>query len=567
MTNQMKKDKNAPELTRSEKAYICYNILQGENKNIASELELPANHDALQELYLQENITSERIQELNGFDSNYMITNYSKYSKEDTETNPFVYCVHKQYPERFQVKKSNKRGEWKANCKDLLVEAIKIYCTPFKEEYYLKISENQFIYIGNDWEDYLERLYTQLTFEFRAEIPFNTIIKRIQEGRIYEKLEPQRKYILFNDCLLNIETGTTEEKRITRDTIPYAIIEENYKQINTEAQKYVSKLFNRIGDDNNRLISLLCGLFNKKLLGKGAIFNIQKSGMGKTLLLKPLVELGLCANVNHDMLTGNERAGLFRQYYSVIFEEIQDTVINGSAFNALVDNVSMQVQRKYKKDITIKKEYKPVVFINGESLADFRGRTRGTFNRFRFMPQFKEALTEDDYEYIEENLTSVGIEIIRHLMNYIQAVGQETITDNIKQTMKEEKEIFDLKENKLNIIFEYIKESPELPNNSTHCVSKKILREIIKELQSRGEITVDLFNSDNSINRFINKNIIPSLEIDEVIIPEENKRRSIYQNGKWATAVLVECLQLTEKGEAIVTDLSYKLSSLTYKSK
>lgn len=450
-------------------------------------------------------------------------------------------------------------------CKDLLIECVKIYCTPYKEEYYLQINENEYKYIGNDWEQYLEQLYYQLGKDYTLIIPFNTLVKRIKEGRIYEKLEPHRKYILFYDCLLNIETGTTEKIKLTKDTIPYAIIEENYKEINAKANRYVLELFDRINDDNNILISLLYGLFNKKALGKGAVFNIQRSGMGKTLLLKPLVELGLCANVNHDMLTGNERAGLFRQYYSVIFEEIQDTIINGSAFNALVDNVSMQVQRKYKKDITIKKEYKPVVFINGESLADFRGRTRGTFNRFRFMPQFKEALTEDDYEYIEENLTSVGIEIIRHLMNYLQAVGQETITDNIKRSMKEEKEIFELKENKLNIIFEYIKEYPTIPNNSTHCVSKKILTEIIKELQSRGEITVDLFNSDNSIKRFITHNIIPSLEIDEGISLESSKPRSIYTNEKKITARLIECLQLTEKGEAIVTDLGYRIDYLEYR--
>ncbi len=564
MTKNLKKDKNTPKLTRGEKAYVCINILEGEGENIASELELPKNFNALQELYQKEKISSKRIQELNNFDSTYIRTNYSRYNEEQIETNPFIYCVHKQYYNRFLGENSRKKQGWKTNCRDLLIEAIKVYCTPFKEEYYLKISENQFMYIGNDWEEYLERLYSQIDLDLRTEIPFNTLVKRIREGRIYEKLEPHRKYILFNDCILNIETGNIEEKRLTKDIIPYTIINSNYKEIDTTAQKRVLELFDKIGDDKNILVSLLCGLLNKKLLGKGAVFNIQRSGMGKTLLLKPLVELGLCANVNNDMLSGNEREGLFRQYYCIIFEEIQDTVINGSAFNALIDNISMQVQRKYKKDITIKKENKPVVFINGESLADFKGRTKGTFNRFRFMPKFKESLTETDYEYIENNLTSVGIEMIRHLMNYIQSVGTNTITDNIKYSIKQEKEIFNLKENKLTVIFKYIKESPKRSTNPRYCISQKILVELIKELQSRGEITVDLFNSDNSIKRFITYNLIPSLEIDEVILPDKRERKNIYYKGIRQTAVLFECLQLTDKGEAIVTDLGYKLSYLKY---
>lgn len=446
-------------------------------------------------------------------------------------------------------------------CRDLLIESVKLYCTPFKDEYYVK-TEKGYKYIGIDWEEYLEGLYSEIEEKIRNTIPFNTLVKRIREGRIYEKLKPHRRYILFNDCLLDTEEGDTLDIELTEDTIPYAIINENYKDIDTVANKYVLNMFKKITDDDNILISLLCSLFNKKLLGKGAIFNIQKSGTGKTLLLKPLVELGLCANVNHSMLEGNERIGLFKQYYSIIFEEIQDTVINGSSFNALIDNTDMQVQRKYKNSVTVKREHKPVVFINGESLADFRGRTKGTLNRFRFMPQFKESLSKEDYEFIENNLKEVGIEIIRHLMNYIRYVGQETIAENIKRAMKKEKEIFDLKENKNNIIFKYIKQMPDITTKPRYLISKIILIEMIKELQERSIITVDLFNSDSSIRSYINDTLIKALELDYSIVPDDLRKKRIKYKGEWKSARLFTCLQLTEKGQTLITEMGYKLSSL-----
>lgn len=484
-------------------------------------------------------------------------------NNKQQEYNPFLECIKEHniiFDDGLLNNGKKPNLSYKQTCKELFIESVKLYATPYKQEYYIK-KNSQFNYIGVDYEAFLEKMYMQIPFSYRELIPFSSIIGSITKLRIFEKLEPNRDYILFRDCLLNINTGeATTNRTITENTVPYCIIDYNYLDIDKEVQEYIFSLFERI-DTANIIKSLLYGMFNKRVLNKTkAIFNIQASNRGKTLLVTSFTEAGLFRNVNYEMLNGNNKIELFKQYYTVVFEEIQEKVINGSTFNALIDNTSMAVPRKYKEAVTVPKELKPVIYINGESMPNFKGRTKGTFNRFVFIPDFKEALTEDDYYNITANPVAFAVEMLRNILDYVKTVGQDTIKENIEKGKKKETEVIDMKENKVKIVFKYIKEQPGFSFDKTVCLSKAMLVELIKELQTRDIITVDLFNSDTSIRHFINKILMPCMDTD--ITEDETTDKNIYVNNKRKTARLRYILQLTEQGENIMQDLGYSIKSL-----
>ena len=579
----MKKDKK--KFNKKQLAYICYNVKNKENKQLQYELKLLSYDEPYDETKIKNmfnGLSDAEKETLNQYTFDDMIDYKLELDTQEIqethknhetllESNPFMKCIENNHDkfyggllgngEKLEDGRQKINLSWKQTCKELLVESVKIYATPYKKQYYIKTGENGLKYIGTDYESYLEKLYSMIDFEYTTLIPFSSFINNIKNLRIYENLEPNKDYILFNDCLLNIDTGeTTDKSNINTEKVPYAIIDYNYLQEDKEVQEYIFGLFERI-DTDNVMKSLMYGMFNKRVLKKtSAIFNIQKSNTGKTLIVTPFTEIGLFCNVNHEMLKGNDKSELFKQYYTIVFEEIQEKVINGSGFNSLIDDTSMLVQRKYKEAIRVPKELKPVVYINGESMPNFKGRTKGSFNRFVFTPNYKEPLTEKDYRYLHDKAEIVGIEIIRHLINYMKKVSKETIIENIQNAKKTEKEIFELKENKVNIIFEYIQSEPFITSNKIPCITESILIEIIKELQSNGNITVDLFNSDISIRQFIRQILIPSIETN--IDPKETTNKRIKKDGKWKTAELKYILQLTEKGKAIVNDLGYSVSSL-----
>lgn len=558
-------------------AYICYNVYKTENKQLQYDLNLISKNEIYDEskiISMFDGLSDSEKETLNQYDNEYMQEYIMKNSYQDDNENPFMKCINKNKVkfndcllndgEKLENGLPKINLSWKQTCKELLVESVKIYCTPYKKEYYFKTGENELKYIGNNYESYLENLYSKIKSEYTTLIPFSSFISNIKNLRVYEELEPNRDYILFNDCLLNIDTGETLDKSsITVERVPFAIIDYDYLQENKEVQQYIFELFERI-DTDNIMKSLLYGMFNKRVLKKtSAIFNIQKSETGKTLIVTPFTEIGLFRNVSDDMMKGNDKSEFFKQYYAIVFEEIQEKVINGSNFNSLVDNTTITVTRKYKEAIDIPKELKPVVYINGESMPNFKGRTKGSFNRMVFIPFYKEPLTEKDYRYLHDMAIVVSVEMIRHLIKYMKQVSKNVIIDNIQSAKKTEKEIFELKENKIKIVFEYIKQDPLINRDETYCISETIFVEMVKELQERDLITVDLFNSDTSIKQFIRHTIIENMDTD--IEKTETQPKKINKKGeKQKTARLKYVYQLTEKGKELVTDLGYKVSSLRY---
>ena len=564
--------------TKPELAYICYNVKKTEEKQLAYELKLinyseTYDEDKIKEMF--EELTEPEKETLNQYTFEYM-TNYigelnlqkSNEKEKQNKENPFIFCMGYEHHDIFYGGLLN-NGEtnlsWKQTCKELLVESVKIYSTPYKKQYYIKTvdyktGEFGLKYIGEDYETYLEKLYSMTDLRIRSLIPFSSFISTIKNLRVYESLKPNRDYILFNDCLLDVNTGIIlDTSEVSTDKVPYAIIDYDYKNVNHDVQKYIFELFKRI-DTDNIIISLIYGMLNKRVLKKtSAIFNIQKSNTGKTLIVTPFTEMGLFRNVNHEMLKGNDKSELFKQYYTVVFEEIQEKVINGSGFNSLIDNTSMAVQRKYKEAITVPKELKPVIYINGESMPNFKGRTRGSFNRFVFVPNYKEPLTEKDYDFLTENAVTVGVELIRHLVDYMKTVSKDCIMDNIQNARKTEKEIFELKENKVKIIFEYIQAEPEI-TEKCYCINETIFVEMIKEMQMKGIITVDLFNSEQSIKTFIKQTIVTNMDTN-ISIHEEGVKNVIWNNER-KTQRLKYLYQLTEKGITFVTDMGIVESSL-----
>lgn len=556
---------NRSEFTREDLAFICLNIKGTENIDISEQLGFTKRDDLNR---LSDKLSSERMKELNKYnDSKYFLDKY--YRTDYGMYNPFQECIsanHDKFMGGLLGNGLKPQLSWKATCKELLVESIKVYCTPYKKEYYMKDKEGNLQYIGNDFEAHLENLYSMIDFNYTTLIPFSSFFPTIKKHRVYDSLMPNRDYILFDDCLLNINTGEQLlPSSISEDAIPFIIIDYEYSREDFIYQDYVKKLFERI-DTDNQIKSLMYGMFNKRVLKKSsAIFNIQKSNTGKTLLLTPFLLMGVFTKVKKEMLQGHEQIGLFGQYYTIFFEEMQDSLLLANAFNELLDDNDTPVTRKYKDPIKVPREIKPVVVVNGESMPQFKGRTKGTDNRMSFIPNYKEPLNESDYEILNpsdrKEAIAVGVEIIRALIEYMQEVSQETIIKNIEKSRKTEAEIMKLKENKLDITFRYIEQEP---NNigDAHCISITILIEMIKEIQARGEITVDLFNADNSIRSFIQQAVIPSLDTE--IEAKETSQRQIKKQGKWKTSTLKFILQLTEDGKELVQKLGYDLDSLKY---
>lgn len=549
-----------PKFTTEDKCYIYMNILGSEDIDLKEQLGLTDNLSEIKEK--AENVSKDKIKELNKYNGEWIIKNYSikNYSKF---YNPFQDCIINNKDKFYdgllgRGKKINLN--WRGVCSDLLVESVKIYATPYTKEYYIKDNENNLKYIGTDYNNYLENLYSLLDNNIKSLIPYSKIKQKIHYLRIYKTLEPNKDYLLFNDCLLNLDTGETDDPIVTKTSVPYCIIPYNYKEVNIEIQEYVRGIFNKI-DKNNIVISLMYGMFNKRVLGKTrAIFNIQKSNMGKTTIVTPFTEMGLFNNVGYEMLEGSDKISLFKQYHCVVFEEMQDRLINGGSFNSLIDNTSITIKKLYSEPITIPKELKPVVLVNGETMPQFKGRTQGTFNRFVFIPNYEQPITDEDYKFLSNDYYRSGIEILRLLIDYMKEVGQETIKENIQRAKRSEKEIIDMKENKLDIIFEYIKPEPK-QIGTFYCLHQDMLIEIIEELQQQQIITVNLFNDRGSIRKYIKQTINPSIE-SEIFTEKDSIVKRVVKNNKHIQKRLKPLYQLTDKGETLIVELGYKLSSL-----
>lgn len=551
---------NLDPFSKQDKCFLYLNILGSEDIDLKEFLGITDDLQTIKKFATT--LSTDRMKQLQKYSSEWILTNYSN-NNYDTFYNPFQECINNNQDKFFEGllgrgKKVNLN--WRGVCSDLLIEAVKIYATPYTKDYYIRDNENNLKYIGTDYNNYLENLYSLLDFTITSLIPYSKIKSKIHSLRIYETLEPNRDYILFNDCLLNLDTGKTEDPIVTKTCVPYHIIPYNYKEVNTELQEKVRTIFNKI-DKTNIIISIMYGMFNRRVLGKTrAIFNIQKSNMGKTTIVTPFTEMGLFNNVGYDMLEGSDKISLFKQYHTVVFEEMQDSLINGGSFNSLIDNTSITIKKLYSEPITIPKELKPVILINGESMVNFKGRTQGTFNRFVFIPNYEEPITEKDYKCLDKDYYKSGIEILRLLVDYRISVGKDIIKENIQRAKKSEKEIIAMKENKLDIIFEYIKQEPK-EIGTFYCLHTDMLVELIEELQERKIITVNLFNDKGSIRNFI-KNTINTAIDSELFTETDSRNKRIIHNHKHVQKRLKPIYQLTTKGCSIISDLGYKLDSL-----
>ena len=456
----------------------------------------------------------------------------------------------------------------KNNCRELLKESIKVYKTKYNDELYIKTDAVHFKHIGNCYEDiyqYYENMYHDTPRDLQRFIPFSSFFNRTSiKHMTFESLEPNRHIILFDDCILDVSNGKTSSyENITEDIIPFSVIDGRYKQKNEKCQDFVTELLNKLVKEPNILKAILYSLVNKDELVKSAIFNIQASGKGKTKLLDPFKQIGILITAKSKTLEKYlEIETLFKQKLIVNFEEIQDARIQGSDFNSLIDDSAITVSRKNQKAIDVPAYIKPAIIINGEDLPDFKGRTRGTLNRFSLMPLFVNEITEQDAEFIKANGHQVGIEMLRHLMLFMMNTTKEQRKEWLMTCKISEQQYLELRESKTKTIFEYIDEAPQVyVETQAYCVSVKILKEMIIRLQDEEILTVHLFNDETKITNFINNEIIKGLDL-----PSDNEndgymnhtqRKGVYKNKIRQTHRLKYCLQLTEKGKKLVSKIGY----------
>lgn len=460
----------------------------------------------------------------------------------------------------------------KNNCKELLKESIKVYKTKYNDELYIKTDAVHYKHIGNCYEDiyqYYENMYRDTARNLQRFIPFSSFFNRSSiKHMTFESLEPNRHIILFDDCILDVSTGKTSPyENITEGLIPFSVIDGRYKQKDDRCQKFVRDLLNKLVKEPDILKALLYSLVNKDELIKSAIFNIQPSGKGKTVLLNPFKQIGILITAKSKTLEKYlEIETLFRQKLIVNFEEIQDAHIQGSDFNSLIDDSAITVSRKNRLAIDVPAYIKPAIIINGEDLPDFRGRTRGTLNRFSLMPMFVNEITEADAEFIKANGHQVGIEMLRHLMLFMMDTTKEQRKEWLMSCKITEQQYLELRESKTKTIFEYINESPQVSlETMNYCISVKILKDMIINLQDENILTVNLFNDESSIDKFIRDEIIKGLDFadgENDGYMNQTKEVGVYKNKKRKTHRLKYCLQLTEKGKDFVSKIGYNIEYL-----
>lgn len=461
----------------------------------------------------------------------------------------------------------------KTNCKELLKESIKVYKTKYNDELYIKTDDIHFKHIGNCYEDvyqYYENLYKDTQRDLQRFIPFSSFFNRTSiKSLTFESLKPNRHIILFDDCILDVSDGKTSPyQNMTHESIPFSVVDGEYKEKDKECYKFVVNLFNKLVKEPNILKAILYSLVNKDELIKSAIFNIQPSGKGKTKLLDPFKQIGILITAKSKTLEKYlELETIFKQKLIVNFEEIQDAHIQGSDFNSLIDDSAITVPRKNQKAIDVPAYIKPAIIINGEDLPDFRGRTRGTLNRFSLMPQFIDEITEDEAEFIKARGQIIGIEMIRLLMLFMQDTTKKQRKEWLLTCKITEQQYLELRESKTKTIFEYIDEEPQiLVKTQAYCISEKMLEEMIIILQDKQILSVNLFNEYSTIKKFINQEIISNLEL-----PSENEndghmnvseKKGVYKNNSRVSQRLKYKLQLTKKGKTLFSDMGYDVESL-----
>lgn len=501
------------------------------------------------------------------------IEQYIQTIKTEQHVNNFIQTITENediFIEKFlEVEKTS---YYKNTCKALLRQSIVMYKTKYDDEIYIKTDKTHYQNIGNTYTDvynYYYALYKETYTDLQRYIPFSEFFNtHLIKERTFENLEPNRHIILFNDCLLDLENAHTYSyEKITKDNIPFCVIDANYKEKKQCYYNFIIDLIKKLVEEPDVLKSILYSLLNKDELIKSAIFNIQRSGAGKTVLLEPFKALGLLKTVEADILNKTlEKEAMFKQKLIINFEEIQNTQIQGSNFNSLIDRSSISISRKNKTAIEIPAYLKPAIIINGEGLPDFRGRTKGTLNRFSKVPDFIRNISPEDAEFIEEHATEIGIELIRYLLVFKNSTSKEKRQKLLKTCKITEKDYISMKETKTEIIFKYIKDNPDIAlNNTIYCISQNMLIELIFYLQQKDIITVDLFNEETEVKKFIKENIVKNLEVDTSIdILSAVSIKKVYKNGTGKTMRLKNCYQLTEEGKKIFTEIGYKLDNLLY---
>lgn len=509
-------------------------------------------------------IKTDRINNVNKLEIEKIVDNILNLHN-DIDNNCFLQCIKRDHENVFynQLFKENKVVPIYRNiAKDLLIDCVRIFKTPYKEEYYIQ-KEDHFIYIGDEFKKYLEKLYNRIPSMIKEIITFNSIKSKIGKLCVDDTLEPNRDYILFDDCLLNINNGETyKPNEITIDKIPFAIMNTEYLKKDKEVFTMIHKELDNIGN-KEIILSMLYSLFNKRTLERGAFFNIQPTKSGKSVLVRPFVECGLMRKFS-SIPKGNDEVEIYKQYYSVVFDEVQDEVLDGAKFNNIIDNSPITLPRKYKNAITIPTKLKPNIVFNGENMPIFKGKTQGSNKRSYFIPKYENKISEEYGKNSHDNYLAYATELLRILINYKLEVGISTISDNIQSCKKTNSEIIDLKESKIKILLEYIREEPTLLNAiDTYCISIEILSNMIKRLQDDNIITVNLFTSDESIKQFIKNSLMNNIEYPNSLTYIEPKSKRVkYIDGGSKVMRLNPKFQLTKKGIEFVTKLGYEYTSL-----
>lgn len=132
------------------------------------------------------------------------------------------------------------------------------------------------------------------------------------------------------------------------------------------------------------LAFILC-LFDKSKVKQSIFINIDKSGVGKTSRIIPLIEIGLNKIVDSNLLKKTELYNIANSN-AIICNEIQNNNINASNLNNIADNNPLTVSRKSDFSIEINKEDKPLIVLMGENLPLFNDLSEGSARRFYLVP-------------------------------------------------------------------------------------------------------------------------------------------------------------------------------------
>lgn len=351
--------------------------------------------------------------------------------------------------------------------------------------------------------------------------------------------------------------------------IPIKYVDKEYKKLTKEHRDILGTVFNIMypnPEEYDKFLYYILSMSNKKYAEQSIFLIIDKSKVGKTAKISPLIELQISSMADSGILKSTELYNIFFNN-SVTINEVQSDNINGSNLNNLADTSAYTVTRKNKDSLTVTKEDKPVISIMGESQPYIKALSDGTNRRFILVPKVdKEFITYKNKPENKEIIDKFYSLLYNNFTEVIEFYSKQIDIHNIKSKTKEIKEsmlitpaeLEKLIEVKEDIFSRYFNLNPEYNNELTEITylidSAKGLDILLKYIDNH-IATVNHIGTAKGRKKYLNQLIkeeTGAKNLKEFGITKKSENKKLYN--------IYYAYSLTDKGVKLVDEINKTLA-------